>query len=102
MKTLKESIQRTVNKFRKIPPHATERIIEEYQKSMLDTLIDNGHVYITPEIRIEVVPITPRRYVLRGAEYHSVRLYKLKATISEDSVYERISGAYDALREDLE
>ena len=77
-------------------------MIQAYHKSLIETLIENGHVYITPELRIDIVPITPRRYVLRGQEYRSVRLYKLKSTISDDNLYEKIAQEYNLFREDLE
>ena len=60
-----------------------------------------GHLYITPEIKLEIVPITPRRYVLRGVEYKSIRLYKIKVTIVDDNFYKRIADEYDMFREDL-
>lgn len=101
MKTLKESIEKVYDKFPKVNKKAIDAIIKEYQESQLDTLVKFGHLYITPEIKLEIVPITPRRYVLRGVEYKSIRLYKIKVTIVDDNFYKRIADEYDMFREDL-
>lgn len=102
MKTLKESIENVYEKFPRVNKKAIDAIIKEYQKSELDTLIKYGHLYITPSIKLEIVPITPRRYVLRNVEYKSVKLYKIKVTIVDDNFYKSIADEYDAFREDLE
>lgn len=101
MKTLNESIQKVISKFNKVPPNAIEKIIKEYQKAQMKTLLEYGHLMITPEIRVDIVPITPRRYVLRGQEYKSARLYKLKSSIVSDEFYDKIAKEYDRFREDL-
>lgn len=100
MRTLQESINKVHARFPKVNPKNIDLIIEEYQKSLLKTLLENGHVYVTPDIKLEVIFITPRRYVLRGKDYKSVRLYKIKSTVSDD-LYKKISDAYDAFREDI-
>lgn len=102
MRTLKEITDAVCSKFPKANPKAVDAIIKEYQKAQCKSLIDNGHIYITPEIKLEIIPITPRRYVLRGKEYKSIRLYKLKATIVDDNFYKQLSSEYDQFRDDIE
>lgn len=101
MRTLKEIKEKVYKKFSKINPKALENVINVYQKAQMEALIENGHIYITPEIKLEIIPITPRRYVLRGKEYKSMRLYKLKATIVSDDFYKNIADEYDQFRDDI-
>lgn len=84
-----------------LPPEAVAGVISEYQQEIIDSLILNGYVQITNEIRIEIVPIRHRKYVLKGQEYRSNRIYKLKAGMG-DKIYNRIAERYNQFREDLE
>lgn len=103
MKTMQESIQLTIDKTKEtylLSDSEVARIetaLSNYQDILVDTLINNGYVYIAPEFKLEVVSTKPRRYILRGQEYTSHRLYKVKATIG-DVIYKKISNVYDQFR----
>lgn len=103
MITMSEAIRESVcERFQKVPTELVESVIKAYQEEVLNTLLEQGHTWVTPEIRIDVVPITPRRYVLRNQEYHSVRRYKLKASITDSDFFDKLSDEFDQLRDDLD
>lgn len=81
-------------------PDIVRELLDEFQDEFIESLLLNGYALLTPDLRIDVVPIQHRKYVLKGKEYRSTRIYKLKASMGEP-VYERICGRYDQFRDDL-
>lgn len=102
MNTLKESrdkvLEADILRSHNVPPKLINKIIDLYQDALIETLLENGHLYITQDFRVDIVATQPRRYVLRGQEYSSNRVYKLKASIG-DPIYEKIREMYDQFRE---
>lgn len=102
MRVLDNVLEKVCSQFHKVPESIVKKIVEAYQKELLESMLENGHTYVTPEIRVDIVPITPRRYVLRGQEYTSVRMYKLKASVVDNEFYDKLASEYDKLRDDFE
>lgn len=75
---------------------AVEKILSLYNKSVVDFLVGEGFVEVEDVFRLDIVKTQPRVHVLRGKEYKSTRVYKLKATMSDD-VYERVVESLDLL-----
>lgn len=100
MKTLKESVDKVISKLESegisLPSETVSHIVDLYKDSLIETMIENGHTYVNDDIKLEIVSIQPRRYVLRGIEYSSTRTYKVKANIGEP-VYKKISEFYDSV-----
>jgi hypothetical protein len=84
-----------------ISPEAVQGIIDEYQEGFIQCMLLNGYALMTEHLRVEVVPIQRRNYVLKGKTYNSTRVYKLKASMG-DPIYNRICARWDAFRDDLE
>lgn len=97
---LKKVIAATCKRYPKIPDNVVSSIINTYIEESTKYLMENGYTQFTPDIRADVVPITKRRYILRGVEYESQRMYKIKATLGE-KLYNRISKEYSQFREVL-
>lgn len=84
-----------------VPEDVTQKIIASYQKNFIHSLVKNGYALMTEDMRVEVVPIQRRKYVLKGKHYSSTRVYKVKATIG-DPIYNKIRDKFDLFRDDLE
>ena len=96
----KKIISKVCDRFPKIPPNIIQAIITKYNEESIAFMLENGYTNYTEQIRLDIVPITKRRYVLRGIEYESQRLYKLKATLGEE-LYNEIAKEYEKFREVL-
>lgn len=84
-----------------LSPEAVADVIADYQEAFIQSMIANGYSLMTEDMRIEVVPIQRRNYVLKGKTYSSTRIYKIKATIG-DPIYNRICDKFDQFRDDLD
>lgn len=100
MNDLKKVIDATCKRCPKIPDNVIASIINTYIEESTKYLMENGYTQFTSDIRIDIVPITKRRYILRGVEYESQRMYKIKATLGE-RLYDRIYKEYNKFREVL-
>lgn len=94
----KEIMQGVLEKYPKTNPKVIEQLIKVYNRELMKSLLDNGYTYVSDCIRLEIVPITKRRYVLRGTEYTSQKLYKIKATM-DDNFYDKLYEEYNKFRE---
>lgn len=100
--TLMENLKTgTTAKDNNLSPEVVEALISEFNEGIVDSMLLNGYVCVNEDLRIEIVPIQPRKYVLKGQEYKSTRVYKLKASMG-DGIYNRICERYDQFRDDLE
>lgn len=71
---------------------------EQYSETLVEFLVQNGYVQINEDLRLEVIPIQPRHYVLKGNKYNSSRSYKLKASMG-NPIYDKVVERYDQFRE---
>lgn len=102
MLELEENVTKSdTAKLHNVSPEAAQAIIEEYQREFLACMLTNGYALMTENLRVEIVPIQPRKYVLKGKEYLSTRVYKLKASMG-DPIYDKIRDKFDPFRDDLE
>lgn len=100
MKTLNESQEKVISKLRSTGSTLSDEdiisVINTYRESLIETMVENGHTYVTNDVRLEIVKIQPRRYVLRGVEYNSMRTYKIKADMG-NATYKKVEDFYNSI-----
>lgn len=87
-----------VVKQKRISEKELEKFIEEYHDSVFSVLLNNGYVRLSEDMRIVLVKLKDRHYVLRGNSYVNQRKYKLKLKTSRE-MYDKIEEAYSLLLE---
>lgn len=101
MRTTQEVLDRlckesSVIKSRRMTSKEVATLIADYHKAVLSVLLDNGYVMISENLRIAIVRLKDRQYVLRGNSYTNHRKFKLKMTPYSE-IYNKIEEYYTSL-----